>query len=408
MSIDQRPAVTARRLTVRTITADALRRHLTAHGGASYQQTPEWAEIRRDPWEPELVGWFDPAGTLRGTAVVRYRAIPVLGLKFAFIPQGPVVDWTGLDLGEVLDALALHLRSRRAFAVRILPPLRRRYWSAETVQRGFADRAVRSLDDLETDRIEETVDRVSAVLRDRGWQPVAENASLENSQPRFNYRLPLLGRTEDEVFGAMTKTWRKSIRRAERDGVFVREGALSELPTVHALHVDTARRNGFDPHPASFFAAVGTHFGAGAGGLFHLHLGLHDGELLSADAMVQVGDRAQGLFAANSSAKRHLTTSHAVYWARIRQALSDGAAEFDFGGVSAVLDEERPEAGLLRFKTGLSGEVFETAGAWDLPLRPAVHRAFDLSLGAHDAASAWWRNRSSLRAIARAYAGRRG
>lgn len=381
---------TAGALEVREVEVDEYRSFLAGATRVSYQQTPEWAEVRRAQWSSELIGWFTPLGDLRGVAAVRYRTIPGIGSRFAFLPQGPVLEWERSGLGDALDALTEFLARRKVFALRMSPPLELRHWEAESVRRALADHSLSVLSEVRPDGVDATGERVVEILRAHGWRRVADDADFENSQPRHSFHLPLADLTEEGVLAGMTKSWRKGVRRAERDGVFVRNAGADDLLDVHRLHVETAERQGFPPHPMSFFDAVWREFSPGRSGSFHLHLGCHERDVLSADAMVVLGGRAQGLFAANGAAKRNLGASNAVYWARIREAIREGAAEFDFGGVSPVVDPAHPEAGLLSFKVGLGGRVVEEVGPWDLVLRPRTHRAFVSLLPAYRALSEGW------------------
>ncbi len=73
--------------TVRTIRPDEFRGFLDRTDGASYQQTSEWSRVRSADWDHELVGWFDSGNQPVAAAVIRYRRLPGVDLRFAYIPQ---------------------------------------------------------------------------------------------------------------------------------------------------------------------------------------------------------------------------------------------------------------------------------------------------------------------------------
>lgn len=361
---------------VRTIDAETFWSHLENSPYASYQQSPEWGRARSSDWQPELVGWFDKEDQLIGVALIRYRDLPAVPWRFAIIPQGPVIDWEHGDLPDLLGALREHLESRRVFSVCIVPPLSLRRWNPATIKTALADPRTSSWSQVEPDAVDLVGERATATFREQGWRRLEQGGVLDSSQPLYNVWLPLKGRSEEEIFSAMTQTWRKNIRRAAREGVMIVEGSRSDLPAVQRLYTETAERQGFETHPLEYFEAMWDELSTDGPGYFHLDLAFHGADLLSASGTAQAGHRAQGVFAANGSVKRHLKASNALYAERIRHARADGADDFDLGGVAGSLDAEGPEAGVLLFKADMGGECHEYVGGWELVLKPVVHSAF--------------------------------
>lgn len=363
-------------ISVRPVSDEEFREHLAQCPDASYQQTPEWAEVRRGQWQSELLGWFDGEDRRVGAAVVRYRSLPGVGMRFAYIPFGPLFDWKTIDAAGALDALREHLSARRVFAVRILPPLFPRVWSAQRVRDGRADPGLHRLAELEPDSTDPVALRAEAVLREEGWRRLPEGDSFDGTQNRFTHRLPLTGRTEEELLSAMSQSWRRHIRRAAREGGEVREAVHRDREQIHLLHVETAQRQGFPAQSRETLDAVWEQFGAERSGRFRVDLGCHGDDVLTAYTVVHVGTVAHMVYASNSLRDPRLNLSSAVMWEQVRRAIGDGAHVYDLGGVTDVLDDEHPQAGLLRFKIGLGGEVVEAFGAWDLAIRPSVYSAF--------------------------------
>ena len=46
--------------------------------------------------------------------------------------------------------------------------------------------------------------------------------------------------------------------------------------------------------------------------------------------------------------------------------------------ITPTLDASDSHVGLIQFKVGTGGRAVEYVGEWDLPLRPAIYKAFDL------------------------------
>jgi lipid II:glycine glycyltransferase (peptidoglycan interpeptide bridge formation enzyme) len=104
---------------------------------ASFLQCPSWGQVKSE-WRAESVGWRDAGGTVVGAGLVLYRKIPRLDRYLAYLPEGPIIDWTDPDLGRWLTPMVAHLRSRGAFAVKIGPRVETRRWEAAGIKAAIA------------------------------------------------------------------------------------------------------------------------------------------------------------------------------------------------------------------------------------------------------------------------------
>ena len=362
--------------TIAKISADTYWRFLRDYPEASYQQTPQWGAARSVQWKPELVGWFDLEDRLTAVAVLRYRRVPGIRRWLVYIPQGPLLNWSGPQVGQQLDALGAYLRPRGVFAIRITPTVSLRSWSAAAVKAGLEDSRYQHISELPGCVWNPSGSRLVQTLRSAGWTKAAVDDSADASHPQFTFALPLAGATDETVLAGMTKAWRKNIRKAERAGVQVSLGSRDDISAMHRLYGETAQRNGFTPQPEEYFSAMWDTLGGDFPGRFWVHLATHEGEVVAASATAQVGGRAQGVFAATSTQRSPLKPSNALYWSIIRQAIAARADLFDIGGVNDTVAEQDPAAGLVRFKADMGASAHESVGAWDLPLRPGLYAVF--------------------------------
>lgn len=362
--------------TVRQLHPDEFRAVLDRTDGASYQQTPEWSRARGNDWDHELVGWFGAGSTPDAAAVIRFRRLPGIDLRFAYIPQGPLLDWSSPEVADQLAALAAYLRTKRVFGLRITPPVTVRRWDAATVRAGVADPDITRFAQLSADDVSSAALDLAAVLRRTGWHEIVGDVEAEASQPRMTFHLRLDGLTEADALARMTKAWRKNIRRSEREGVDVSPGGRDDLGEVHRLFVETAGRNGFAPQPLSYVEAIWESMGQDTTGGFALDIARHEGTAVAANATAHIGRRVQGVLAATSAVRPETRPSNAVYWTIIRRAIATGAELLDLGGVEDTLDENDHASGLIRYKAGMGADAYEHIGVWDLPLRPLIYSAF--------------------------------
>lgn len=360
-------------LHVRPIGAEEHLAFIDACGAASFLQTPAWAAVKSQ-WRSESVGWFD-GSELVGVALVLYRQVPRLKRYLAYVPEGPVLDWHG-DVKAHLAPLRDHLKSRGAFGIRIGPPLVTRRWYAGTLKAALADPALTRLGDAPADERDTAALAVADELRRLGWRELATEGGFSAGQPKYNFWLPLAGRSEDDVLAGMNQLWRRNIRKAAKLGVEVTQGTRADLAEFHRVYVETAERDHFTPRPQSYFETMWDAMTAEDPQRLRLYLARHEGDLVAATTLVQVGSHAWYSYGASTTAKREVRGSNAIQWQMIRDALAGGAEVYDLRGITDTLDPDDSHAGLLQFKVGTGGQAVEYLGEWDLPINRPLHAAF--------------------------------
>ena len=374
-------------LTVRTITPAEHLAHVRAQRSASFLQTPAWGTVKSE-WRAESIGWFrGGGGEPVGSALVLYRQLPKVKRYLAYLPEGPVIDWSTEDLGEWLAPLTRHLKRSGAFGVRIGPPVVVARWSAAAIKQGIADESVHRLSDVPpTERSVEGA-RVVSQLQELGWRQQQTEGGFAAGQPKYNFHVPLRRtegreagepRTEDEVLAGMNQQWRRNIKKAAKAGVEVRFGTADDLPAFHELYVHTAERDGFTPRPLGYFRTMLEALGAEEEDRIRLYLAEHEGDLVASTLAIRVGGHVWYSYGASSSEKRDVRGSNAIQWRMMQDAIAAGADVYDLRGITDTLDAGDPHVGLIQFKVGTGGEAVEYAGEWDLPLNGAIYQAFSL------------------------------
>ncbi len=374
----------AAHLAVRTITPEEHLEHVASRSSASFLQVPAWGQVKSD-WERESVGWFD-GEELVGAALVLYRQLPRVKRYLAYLPEGPVIDWDG-DLGRWLAPMVAHLKGKGAFAIRMGPPVVIRRWEAQAVKDGIADDEVRTLDQVAPTVREAAGAAVVSQLQELGWRPQQAEGGFAAGQPQYNFWLPLRDAdgkqlSEDEVLAGMNQQWRRNIRKADKEGVETArvqaEQLERRLADFHELYVHTAERDGFTPRPKSYFETMFAALLAEDPDRIALFTAEHEGDLVAATVLVQVGTHVWYSYGASSTDKRKVQGSNAAQWAMIRHALAQGAEVYDLRGITDTLDPDDGHVGLIRFKAGTGGEAVEYAGEWDLALNRPMYKAFSL------------------------------
>ena len=367
-------------ISVQTITTDEHRAYLDSIASASFLQTPAWATVKSD-WRGESIGWFDD-GSQIGAGLVLYKQIPKLKRYFAYLPEGPVIDWERPDLPALLVPLREHLMASGAFGARIGPTLVRRRWRADTIKAAIADPRLTRLSQARPDEVNPATTAAERHLRTLGWRPPkgAADGGFVTGQPVFNFWLPLAGRSPDELLAGMNQLWRRNIKKADKAGVEVGQGTVDDLPAFHELYVETTIRDHFVARSLDYFQTMMTALNAEKPDRVRLYLGRHDGDLVAATIWVRVGEHAWYSYGASSATKREVRGSNAVQWRMITDALAEGATVYDLRGVTEGIAEGDPELGLIQFKVGTGGEIVEYLGEWSLPINRLLSAAFDAYL----------------------------
>lgn len=375
-------------LIVRPISADEHLAFVQAQRSVSFLQTPAWGRVKTE-WRSESLGWYDHE-RLIGAGLVLHRPVPRLRrLTLAYLPWGPVIDWAG-DIDAWLDPMTAYLRTHGAFAVRLAPPVRAHMWSAARVKEGIADPAIERFSELPEDQPYPVGTRVIDQLAGAGWRPQSPENGFGAGQPQFTYEIPLrhpdgTAKTEDDLLGGMNQLWRRNIKKAAAAGVEVTTSTRGDdLRAFHELYVHTAERDRFTPRPLGYFETMVAELSVEDPERIRLYLARHEGDLVAATIGVRVGGHAWYSYGASSTDKREVRGSNACQWAMISDALVAGCDVYDLRGITGTLNAEDPHVGLIRFKVGAGGRAVRYVGEWDLSLRPAIYRGFEIYMRYRD------------------------
>ena len=349
----------------------------------SFLQTPAWAKVKPE-WKPEMLGWFD-GSELIGVGLVLNRQLPKLKRYLAYLPEGPVLDWTRNDVPEMLDALVKHCRKQGAFAVRIGPTLVHRTWHTDTIKDAIADDTVTSLADVEADEVALPATRLRNTLEHLRWRAPKSEEGFAAGQPMFNFQLPLVTRaadgsmvrkSADEVLKGMNQLFRRNIKKADKSGVVVRRGGREDLAAFHRVYLETAERDRFTGRPLAYFETMWDALTAEDPDRMRVYLAEHEGDVVAATTWIQVGRHAWYSYGASTNAKRDVRGSNRIQWQMIQDSLDAGAEVYDLRGITPGVGADDPEIGLIQFKVGTGGQATAYLGEWDKPINWPLYSAF--------------------------------
>lgn len=317
-------------------------------------QTSSWGMLKSAfGWDHEIVMVGGPDG-IRSGALMLFRRVPLRLGVIAYVPRGPIVDWSdSTAVHELFGALDYVAKDRRAALLKVEPDI-------------------------------EDTPEARAQMRALGFRP-----SPQTVQPPRTVMLDVKG-TEDEILARMNQGTRRKIRTAEKREVVVRRGTKRDLESFCQLSGITGERDGFAVHSPEYFRSVYDLFAARYGALFMASAEKKD---LAGIMVLAIGRRAWYLYGASSDEERERMPNYALQWTAIRWARAHACTEYDLWGIPDE-NEDTLEAqfqkrsdglwGVYGFKRGFGGRVYRSLGAWDRVYNPAIYTAYRLAVRQRD------------------------
>ncbi len=319
--------------------------------GGHLLQTHRWGALKSAfGWSSEIVALAEGNRIMAG-ALLLFRRLP-LGLgSIAYLPRGPVVDWSDeASLSVLLDVLDETARGRRAFFLKVEPD-----------------------------------ERDSVAMRER-LVGLGFRSSPQTIQPPRTIVIDITG-SEDSILARMNQGTRRKIRTAYRKEVVIRQGEAGDLESFNWMMGITGRRGDFGVHSPAYYQKT---FELFAPEYATLLMASYKGQDLAGLMAFACGERAWYLHGASSNEERDRMPAYALQWEAIRWARERGCTTYDMWGIPDE-DEKILEAqfqrrqdglwGVYGFKRGFCGQIVRAVGAWDRVYKPSFYAAYRVAIG---------------------------
>ena len=325
---------------------EELEQFMQQHPAGEFTQSPRWRKVKSN-WGYEAVVSRDAQGRIQGAVSILVRRIPYLNTAFLYAPRGPVCDLHNkeilLDLKQGIDILA---QKYRAYEFKMDPDV------------AMADTEFLQL------------------AKDMGFCQSYGPDGFEGIQARFNYRLYLNGRTEEQVLADLTQSCRRKVRIAMRKGVEVRPVGKEYLDEFVRIMQVTGERDGFATRPKAYF----DRFLDALGENVRLYMGFYEGKAVCGAIATNYAGKTCYVYGASDNAHRDVMPNYLMQWEMIRWAIETGCTVYDFQGVSGNLQEGSHMYGLYQFKRGFNGTLDELAGEFDFVYHPLLKKLTDFAI----------------------------
>jgi len=314
---------------------------ITTHPNGHLLQSWQWGQLKASSaWQPlRLALWDNKAQQIVAAAQILRRTAPYVPVRWAhlaYMPKGPVVDWSQATLCEAFFR-QLYARLAREGALALRMELGQLAGSAE------AELVQQRLTSL-------------CVQPAQAIQPL-RTIVLDLTPP------------EDLLLAQMKEKWRYNVRLAARKGVTVRVAqTLQDVQAWYSLLQTTGERDQFGIHTLDYYQRAWQLFAPL--NQMRLLLAEHNGQLLAGIFVALFAQQASYLYGASSNEQRHLMPNYALQWAAIRWAKQQGAHLYDFWGIPETESEEEAMAGIYRFKRGWGGRVIQFLGCYEHVFQP--------------------------------------
>jgi lipid II:glycine glycyltransferase (peptidoglycan interpeptide bridge formation enzyme) len=329
------------------------------HARAHFLQIAAWGKLKSQfGWIPQRIALTDETGKIIAGAQILYRRLPYRLGKLAYIPFGPVVDWTDTSLLKAVFK-AIDRTARREGAAFL--------------------------------KIEAGFDIDPKIIQEVGCRP-----SPQTVQPPSTLILQINGYdksgiaiNEDVILKRMNQGTRRNIRKSEKSGIVIRQAMFDDVASFNRLLHETSERKDFGVHDPAYYQTMYELFVGGKspvkGALF---LGSYTDETsqqskdLAGVFVLALGNSAWYVAGASSDDERERRASFGVQWAAIQWARSQNVVWYDLYGIpnesEARLEAEfetRNEGlwGVYRFKRGWGGTIVRAVGAWDKVYNPLIY-----------------------------------
>ena len=320
------------------------KKFLESNERCNFQQSLEWAEVKKPNWKPEVILAENNNGKIIGSLCVWIRKMPIFG-NIMYASRGPVCDIHDLSVIKQLTDGAKELAKKyKAIVLRIEP-------------------------DIKSDDTE-----FKNLMLELGYKIKDDAKNFRDEiQPRYVFRLDVKGKTEDEVFKNFHQKTRYNVRLATKKGVTVKDGTREDLKDFHEIMITTGKRDGFIIRPLEYFEKMYDELGPEH---MKILMAYYEGKPISGVIPIMYGNKTWYLYGASSNEHRNLMPNYLLQWEMIKLAIKNKSDIYDLRGVPGIADDSN---GLYRFKKGFGAEYTEFLGEAYIPFKPLTYKLYKFS-----------------------------
>ena len=388
-------------------------KEFTKKNKAHFLQSYEWGEISVLRKNRVYYLGLKDNNEIKATALVLEKKL-YSKYTYFYIPRGFTIDYKDKELLRIFtEEMKKFAQEHHAIYFRIDPAIK-----LHTIDSNA--QVVEGINNYD----------VVSNLESIGYKHLKLTKYFETNQPRFTFRIPLVGSIE-EIENKYTSTTRSRIKKALNSEVFVETGNREDVKEFTRLMILTEKRQDFYSHSPEFFENFYNIFSKS--GMVTLYLGkinllklknklekekkeltdefnsLKDIDsrkannrrkeieknlnsvneqfnflsnkplktiVVSSYMIVKYNDYAWALYAANDMDYKTMYANYLVYQKQIQDAFNEGYKVFDVFGTIGDPNGNSHLLGLHDFKKKWGGEYTEFIGEFDYVLNPILYFSY--------------------------------
>ncbi len=193
------------------------------------------------------------------------------------------------------------------------------------------------------------------------WQTVNGAHTMFDVYPDSSKRIKWgnlvidLSQDGQDIFSNMTSKHRNMVRRAEKDGIYVKWGGVELLDDYCKIDKETWARSGKSPIQRSFYENIMNKMPKAS----FVALSYHEGVPQSGMLCYYNQEIMYYMYGASTS-RPAIGANNYLHWYMIKEMKNLGVKRYSFVGYRMNVDENTKLAGIQHFKKGFGGSLIES------------------------------------------------
>ncbi len=356
----------------------------------NFYQSTGWTRIKKNNgWLHEYVSVFDGDKPVLVCLILMRK----IGIKyFCYAPRGPLVA-DDADRNEVykffIENVGKFLKKKGGFVMTFDPYIEMRE----------RDRAGDPVGEEHNGEFVELLKKTGC--KHKGFT----TGYAESMQFRWSYGVDIKDKSVDELMKDMNYRCKRSIKRAERYPMFLKDVDESNIEDFKGIMEHTADRHVHADRGASYYMSLKNELeGRTRLGVIYLdkealmkdieegkyelredvyeHIIKEEKAHIPVSAGVFIFDkrRANYVYGGTYSYYFPLNAQYKMQMEMIKYSMEQGMEIYDFGGIKGIFDKDHPDYKLYDYKRGYGGHVIEYIGDFELPLNKLYLSLYEKAL----------------------------
>ena len=210
------------------------------HEQASFLQTIGWAKLKHDTgWDYNLLGFKDNDKVVAACMMLS-KSTPIKKKMF-YAPHGFILDYSDFTLlDNFVSEIKKYVKKNNGIFFKIDPYVMmvERDIDGKIVEGGKDNRYIYNH------------------LKKMGFKEINGKVTEQTLQSKWLFRLPINGRSYQDVFNEISSGTRRMIRKNEKFGVTVREGNIEDLDEFKKIMDHTSSRRKFLSRSKKYYESM--------------------------------------------------------------------------------------------------------------------------------------------------------